>query len=142
MDIVYKFGQRQSPRRATTKHSVAGRFYAREVRARPDSAHRRASSDCDRPRTKNWRPVSFGSMSLTPGLGLPLAITGELIDANGRRGRDEGKPGPRRGWVGASGESRRAKALDSGDETLGWYCTDSATPCQLDTSGSAKRARG
>jgi hypothetical protein len=69
-------------------------------------------------------------MSLTVGLGLPLVIMDELSDANGRSGRDEGKAGPRLGWLccgmPASGESRRAKALDSGDETLGWYCTDSA----------------
>jgi hypothetical protein len=52
----------------------------------------------------------------------------ELSDANGRSGRDEGKAGPRLGWlccgIPASG---RANVLDSGDETLGWYCTDSVS---------------
>lgn len=57
-------------------------------------------------------------MSLTAGLGFPLAMTEVFIDANGRSGRDAGKAGPRRGWA-TPGASRRPKA-DRGEDTLGW----------------------
>lgn len=37
-------------------------------------------------------------MSLNVGLGLPLAIVDVFSDAKGRKGRDDGNAGPRRGW--------------------------------------------